>query len=68
IISKMVEKGDLSYLKDNSLEVIGRLVLYGIIVFTHIALGQYLEELYSTYLRKKLTQEYLRANFSQTQK
>ncbi|CAG8592168.1 1902_t:CDS:1, partial [Ambispora leptoticha] len=68
IIGKMVEDGNLSYLKDNSLEVIGRLVLYGIIVFTHIALGQYLEELYSSYLRKKLTQEYLRANFSQTQK
>ena len=64
----MVGKGDLSYIKSNWIEVVIRLILFGIIVIIHIALGQYLEELYSSYLRKKLAQKYLRANFSQTQK
>ena len=68
IISEMVKGGNLSYLKDNSWEIAGRLILYAVIVFVHIFLGQYLEELYASYLRKKLTQEYLQADFSQVQK
>jgi ATP-binding cassette, subfamily B, multidrug efflux pump len=68
IVSKIIGEGSVSYLKSNLLQVMGCLILYAIIVFTHIALGQYLEELYASYLRRKLAQEYLRANFSQTQK
>jgi len=67
IVSKTIEKGS-SYLKSNLIQVAGCLILYTIIVLSHISLGQYLEELYASYLRRKLTQEYLRANFSQSQK
>lgn len=67
-IGKVIKLGDLSYMKNNWIEVVASLILYTIIVYIHIALGIYLEELYSSHLREKLAQKYLQANFSQAQK
>jgi ABC-type multidrug transport system fused ATPase/permease subunit len=67
-IGDFIKVGDLSYVQKNLPELVIRLVLWGIIVFIHIALGAYLEELYSSHLREELYSKYLNANFSQTQK
>jgi ABC-type multidrug transport system fused ATPase/permease subunit len=44
------------------------LLIFGITVYLHILVGIYLEELYTSHLRKKLTQKFLSANFDQSQK
>jgi hypothetical protein len=67
-IGEIIKAGNLDYVRSNWLEIMGRLTLFGIIVYIHVALGVYLEELYSSHLRSRLTQKYLKANFSQTQK
>ena len=45
-----------------------RLLIYGITAYLHILVGRYLEEFYTTHLRKKLTKKFLSANFTQAQK
>lgn len=67
-IGDFIKAGNLSYVKDNWPELAIRLILWGVIVFIHIALGAYLEELYSSHLREELSSKYLNAGFSQTQK
>jgi len=41
---------------------------YGIVVIAHVAFGLYLEEMYSSFLRQKLREKYLKSNFTQVQK
>jgi len=67
-VGAIIKAGKLDYVKGNWLEIAGRLILFGIIVYIHIALGVYLEEFYSSHLRSQLAQKYLKANFSQTQR
>ena len=46
----------------------GGLLLYALVAYGHIAMGIYCEEVFSSHLRKKLTQKLLVARFSQAQK
>ena len=63
-----LKKGGAKILKNNAGSFLFRLFIYGITVYLHILVGNYLEELYTTHLRKKLTKKFLSANFTQTQK
>jgi len=67
-LGNILKVGDLSYVKSNWVEILFRLIIYTLVVYSHIAWGVFLEELYSSHLREKLAQKYLQANFSQTQK
>lgn len=63
-----LKKGGVETLSANIGSFLLRLLIYGISVYLHILLGIYLEELYTSHLRKKLTKKFLSANFTQAQK
>lgn len=67
-VSSIVKEGNASFVnKDPFLNVI-RLIIFGLIVFAHIALEIYLVEIYSSHLRQKLVKSYLNSRFAQSQK
>lgn len=63
-----LKKGDAGALRADISGFLIRLLIYAITVYLHILIGNYLEELYTAHLRKKLTKKFLSANFTQAQK
>lgn len=68
VLGKAFEKANISHVKESFWEIFFRLLLWGIIVIIHVAIGLYLEEMYSSFLRQKLREKYLKSNFTQVQK
>ncbi|CAG8514795.1 2644_t:CDS:10, partial [Cetraspora pellucida] len=63
-----LKKGGVKTLKNNASSFLLRLLVYGVTVYLHVAIGIWLEELYTSHLRKKLTRLFLSADFNQAQK
>ncbi|CAG8771565.1 16102_t:CDS:2, partial [Racocetra fulgida] len=63
-----LKKGGVKTLKNNASSFLLRLLVYGVTVYLHVAIGIWLEELYTSHLRKKLTRIFLSADFNQAQK
>src|SRR5689334_18525295 len=54
-VSGIVKEGNASLITENLFLNVIRLIIFGLIVFAHIALEIYLVEIYSSHLRQKLT-------------
>ncbi|CAG8785696.1 24811_t:CDS:2, partial [Racocetra persica] len=67
-LADALKKGGAEILKNNAGSFLLRLLTFGITIYLHIAIGIYLEELYTSHLRKKITKKFLSANFNQAQK
>ena len=63
-----LKKGGTETLKANAGSFLLRLLVFGITVYLHILIGIYCEELFTSHLRKKLTNKFLNSDFSQSQK
>src|SRR5438132_3022054 len=67
-IGKLIKEGNISSITNNPWGITVRLISFGLVVFLHIAMEIYLTEFYSSHLRQKLVDKYLRTNLSQAQK
>jgi len=68
IIGEAFKKASVFPIKEAIWEIAFRILIWGIIVIFHVAIGLYLEEMYSSFLRRKLNEKYLKSSFAQTQK
>jgi ABC-type multidrug transport system fused ATPase/permease subunit len=68
IVEKAFKEANAFPAKKEIWGMIFNVLFWGVVVIVHIAIGLYLEEMYSSFLRRKLNEKYLRSSFSQTQK
>lgn len=68
VVEKAFKKASVSPIRESAWGIIFRVLLWGIIIIVHVAIGLYLEEMYSSFLRQKLRERYLKSNFTQIQK
>jgi ABC-type multidrug transport system fused ATPase/permease subunit len=67
-VEKAFKEGNAFPVKKEIWGILFSVLFWGIVVIIHIAIGIYLEEMYSSFLRQKLREKYLKSNFSQAQK